>query len=74
MIGHSRLFTKLWILLVAAAVLVAGHGIVLYYISSHMTLSVGALASAIILVVIKHLGLFAPLFTLFRRRGRERTR
>jgi hypothetical protein len=67
MIGNSRLFTKPWILLVAAAILVAGHGIVLYYISSLMTVSVGALASAIILVVIKHLGLLGPLLALFRR-------
>jgi hypothetical protein len=71
MIGHSRLFARPWILLLPAAILIAGHGIVLYYISSHTTLSVGVLASAIILVVIKHLGLLASLFALFRRRSRD---
>ena len=68
MMGHRRLLTRPWILLVAAAILI-GHGIVLYYISSNTSLSVGVLASVIILVVIKHLGLLAPLFALFRRRG-----
>jgi hypothetical protein len=72
MTGHRRLLTRPWILLVAVAILIAGHGIVLYYVSAHTALSAAVLSSVIILVVIKHLGLLAPLFVLFRRRSRPR--
>jgi membrane protein YdbS with pleckstrin-like domain len=71
MTGHRRLLTRPWILLMAVAILIAGHGIVLYYASSHTTLSAAVLTSVIIFVVIKHLGLFGALFALFRHRSRH---
>jgi hypothetical protein len=71
MTGHCHLLRRPWILLVAVGILIAGHGIVLYYISSYTTLSFAVLLSIIMLVVIKHLGLLAPLFALFRRRSRH---
>jgi hypothetical protein len=40
--------------------LVAGHGIILYYFSSHMALSAAVVSGVIILFVIKHLGLPGP--------------
>jgi len=61
--GHGRL----WIVLAGAALLVAGHGVVLYYVSSHMALSVAAIAGLIAVVLAKHLGLFGPLFALLRK-------
>ena len=71
MTGHRRLLTRSGISLIAVAILIAGHGIVLYFVSSHTTLSAAVLSSVIILVVIKHLGLLGALFALFRRRSRH---
>jgi hypothetical protein len=60
---------------VAVATVIAGHGIILYYVSSHMTLSAAVVSGVIILLVIKHLGLAAallgPLYALVRRRSRH---
>ena len=71
MTGQHRLLRRPWMLLLAVAILIAGHGIVLYYISSHAALSASVVLSVIVLVVIKHAGLLAPLFALLRRRSRH---
>jgi hypothetical protein len=52
--------------LVAAGILIAAHGAILYYVSSHATVSIAV--AAVILVLIKHLGLFGPLLAWLRRR------
>ena len=57
------------VILFGAVALVAGHGAFLYYIRVHVGLSVGALAGLILLVLVKHLGLFAPAFARFRHRS-----
>jgi hypothetical protein len=57
----------LWTALAGAAVLIAGHGVILYYVSSHMALSTAAIAGVIALVVVKHLGLLGPLYALVRK-------
>lgn len=49
--------------LVAVGILIAAHGSILYYVSSHATASIAI--AAVILVVIKHLG---PLLAWLRRR------
>jgi len=54
------------ILLAAVGVFIAAHGAILYYLSSHLSLSIAA--AALILVVVKHLGLLGPLLAWFRRR------
>jgi len=51
----------------AMAVLLAVHVFVLYQVSSHLKLTAAVLAAAVILVVIKHVGLLGPLSALFRR-------
>jgi hypothetical protein len=56
-----------WILLLLVAVL-AGHGVILYYALSHVTLSAAVLSGAIILLLIKHVGLLGPVYAWFRRR------
>jgi hypothetical protein len=63
-IGRSRLR----ILPVLVVGLLAGHAIILYYVASHVALSAAALSGAVILVVIKHVGLFGQLYALIRRR------
>jgi hypothetical protein len=73
MTRHGRL---IHILLpsMAAAVLIASHGFILYYVSSYMALSAAAISGLIILLVIKHLGLLGPLYALFRWRSRSNAR
>jgi hypothetical protein len=65
--GH--LLIRALLLSVAAAVLIAGHGFILYYVSLHTALSTTAISGLIILLVIKHLGLLGPLYAAFRRRS-----
>jgi hypothetical protein len=70
MTQHGRLLMRTLLLSMAAAVLIAGHGFILYYVSSHMALSAAAISTLIIVLVIKHLGLLGPLYALFQRRSR----
>ena len=65
---------RLWIIVAGAAVLIAGHGVILYYVSSHMAVSVAATVGVIALVVIKHLGLLGPLYALARKALRRSCR
>jgi hypothetical protein len=58
---------RLWIALAGAAVLIAGHGVILYYVSSHLALSAAMIAAVIGLVVVKHLGLLGSLYAAARK-------
>lgn len=62
---------RLWILLAGAIILVAGHGVILYYFSSHLTLSATVIAGVVVLVVVKHLGLLGPLYAILRKAVRR---
>ena len=64
---HLPARRRVWILLLVVVVL-AGHGVLLYYGWSHVTLSAAVLSGIIILLLIKHLGLLGPVYALFRRR------
>ncbi len=67
--GHPRM--RPWMLLTGVVTLVAGHVAALYYGLSLTTLSAATVVlGVIILIVIKHLGLFGPLHVLFRQRPR----
>jgi hypothetical protein len=55
------------IILAGTAVLLAGHGIILYYISSQVALSMAVIVGVLAVVLVKHLGLLAPLYALPRR-------
>ena len=73
--GHSLFRRRIWMLAVLTVMLGAGHGIILYYASSHLALSAGLLSGLILIIVSKHLGLLGPVYALFRRRmisGREK--
>jgi hypothetical protein len=67
---HSRLLTRSWVLPVVVVALIIGHAIV-YNILRHTKLSAAVVSGVILLVVIKHLGLLSPLYTLFRLRSRR---
>jgi membrane protein YdbS with pleckstrin-like domain len=62
---------RFWILPVLLVLLIAGHGIILYYVSSYMMLSAVVLLGAIVLVVMKHVGRRGQVHALF---GRHRSR
>ena len=70
--GHGLTRGRLWILALLALVLMAGHGVILYYASSHMAFSVAVVAGVALLVFIKHLGLFGAAFALLRKHWRKR--
>jgi hypothetical protein len=65
--GHSIPRGRTGAVVALAVLLIAGHGVILYYASSHLALSAGLVSGVILLIVIKHLGLFGPVYALFRR-------
>ena len=72
LIGHRLTRGRLWIVALLTLILIAGHGLILYYASSRMALSAGVVAGVVLLIFIKHLGILGPAFDLFRRRLRKR--
>jgi hypothetical protein len=58
---------RLWMLLAGAMILIAGHGVILYYFSSHVALPAAVIAGVIALVVVKHLRLLGPLYAILRK-------
>lgn len=64
-IGRGRV--HVWLVGVAAIVLIAAHGVILRYAFAHAVLSTGLMIGATGLILLKHLGLFGPLFALLRR-------
>ena len=69
--GHRRLRGRAGMLPLAVVILIAGHGILLYYFSSHVALPMAIVSGVTILMLIKHLGLLGPVYALFRRRARR---
>ena len=67
MSGHGRALARAAMLSAGVAVLVAGHGIILYNVLSHTALSTTVVLGIATLVVIEHVGLFSPLYVWFRR-------
>jgi hypothetical protein len=63
-----RLLKNGWVLLLAG-LLLAGHAIVLYRVSSHVAWTVGL--GLILLVLLKHLGILGPIYGFFKRRSRD---
>ena len=58
-------------LLAGAMILIAGHGAIPYYVSSHLALSSAVIAGMVVLVVVKHLGLLGPLYAIWRKAWRR---
>ena len=58
---------QVWILLTGAMVLIVGHGVILYYVSSHLALSSAVIAGVVAIVVVKHLGWIGPLYAVLRK-------
>lgn len=66
---HWRLLKKGWVLPELLAILIAGHALVLYHVFSRMTLTVAL--GLVLLVLLKHVGVFGPIYAFFRRRSRH---
>ncbi len=66
---HSFLLKRPWILPVLVAVLIAGHVIVLYRLFSHMAGTV--VLGLVLLLLLKHVGVFGPIYAFLRRRSRH---
>ena len=71
MTGHNRMFTRPWLLLALAIVLISSHALVLRYALQHKSLSAAIVTGMTILVVMTHLGLLSRLLAFFRRRSRR---
>ena len=68
--GHWRVL----LLVIAATLIIAGHGTMLYFVSSHLALSVPTVFGVIVLIVVKHMGLLSPLFAVLRGRFKANAR
>jgi len=68
---RDNLVTRHWMLLVGIGLLVVLHLWGLRYLLSHARLSSAVLAGALILIVLKHLGLLGSVYGLVRRRPRS---
>jgi hypothetical protein len=68
--GHNHLRMRhRMVLLVGSIVLIAGHGVILYYVSSHIAVSAAIVFGVIVLVVLKHLRVLGGLYGMLRRRS-----
>jgi len=56
---------------IVVAILVVGHAIVLYHFASRLTWSV--LLGLVLLLLLKHVGLFSSIYTFFKRRSQGST-
>jgi membrane protein YdbS with pleckstrin-like domain len=69
---HGRMRVGFSIVTTVVAI-VAGHGIILYYGSSHLALSATAVSIVAVLVIVKHLGLLGAVSGLLRRHVSQST-
>jgi uncharacterized membrane protein HdeD (DUF308 family) len=69
MTAHERPRMRRWMLLSGGIALLAGHSVILYYVQSHVALSAAVLSGVVVLIVIKHVGVLAPLYAAVRRRS-----
>jgi hypothetical protein len=67
MMERNRILTRPWLLLAAAAALIASHALILRFALQHKGLSAAMVAGLTLLVVMMHLGLFSRLYARFRR-------
>ena len=68
---RNSILTRPWLLLAAAAVLIASHALILRFASQHKGLSSAMVAGVMLLVVMTHLGLLSRLYARFRRRSQQ---
>jgi hypothetical protein len=70
--AHGRVRVGFWTVTTVVAIL-AGHGIILYFGSSHLALSATAVSIVAVLVIVKHLGLLGAVSGLLRHHFSQST-
>jgi hypothetical protein len=65
---HSRLVKHPLLLLVGGVVLIAGH-MIFFNRLRHAGMSLAVVSGLVLLIIVKHLGVFGSLYGLFRRRA-----
>ena len=63
----SRNFAPPWIMIAAVVILLAAHGLAFYFLR-HLALSAAVLSGIVVLVIVKHIGVFGSLYAQFRKR------
>lgn len=63
----SRIFDRSWTMIAAVVILLAAHGLALYFLR-HLALSAAVVSGIVVLVIVKHIGAFSSLYALFRKR------
>lgn len=63
----SSLSARPWTLVAVVVVLIAAHGFAFYFLR-HLALSVTLASGLIILIVVKHLGMFSSVYAVLRKR------
>ena len=58
---------SLWGVLAILAMVIAGHAVMLYYVSSHTAMSMAVIAIVLAVVLAKHVGLIGSLYALLRK-------
>ena len=67
----TKTHNRFWMLLAGVMILMAGHGVVLYYFRLHFALSAAVITGVVVLVVVKHIGLLGPLYAILRKPWRR---
>ena len=70
--AHSRLVTPRWWLPIGIVGVIAAH-VIFFDRLHHAGLSLAAISGLVVLAIAKHLGLLGPLYSLLRRRSRNKT-
>jgi hypothetical protein len=63
----SRIFERPGAMIAAVVILFAAHGLAFYFLR-HLALSAAVVSGIVVLVVVKHIGVFGSLYALFRKR------
>jgi hypothetical protein len=69
--SHRDRISRLWVVPVLAAIVIAIHAFPLYYIAAHKLVSTSLVVSILGLIILKHLGLFGPVYAALRRRSQR---
>ena len=65
---HSRLVKHPLLLLAGGVLLIAGH-VIIFNRLLHAGMSLAVVSGLVLLIIVKHLGVFGSLYGLFRRRS-----
>jgi hypothetical protein len=68
---HRLAFRRAWLLPLVLVLLIAGHGLILSFASSHVAVPAALLSGIVVVLVIRHLGLLRRLWEKLRDRHRN---